>query len=159
MVAAGIPLTLAPEMAAAAAALAADDPVGLDQAARAFADQGHLLLAAESARAAAGAYVRSGRGARARPVLERANALAEMCGGARTPLLDPHGLSAVLTRREREVASLAGTLPSREIAARLGVSVNTVNNTLARVYTKLGVTRRGELAAIFTVLDEGGTAR
>jgi DNA-binding CsgD family transcriptional regulator len=103
--------------------------------------------------------VRGGRGARARPVLEWAATLAESCAAARTPLLDPHGLSAVLTRREREVARLAGALPSREIAVRLGLSVNTVNNTLARVYAKLGVTRRGELAAVFSALDVHGAPR
>ncbi|MFC4531521.1 helix-turn-helix transcriptional regulator [Sphaerisporangium dianthi] len=151
-VAAATPLTLAPHLSAAATALAADDFVALDQAARAFADHGHLLLAAEAARAAANAYLRSGRGPRARPMLERATVLAETCAAARTPLLEEHGLSAVLTRREREVARLAGGLPSREIAARLGLSVNTVNNTLARVYTKLGVTGRGELAEIFSAL-------
>ncbi|MFC4584926.1 helix-turn-helix transcriptional regulator [Sphaerisporangium corydalis] len=150
--AAEIPETLAPHLSGAATALAAGDPRALEEAAHAFADRGHLLLAAETARAAAGAYVRSGLRARSRSVLEFAAVLAEKCATARTPLLEPHGLTTVLTRREREVARLAGTLPSREIAARLGLSVNTVSNTLARVYTKLGITGRGELAALFTAL-------
>jgi DNA-binding CsgD family transcriptional regulator len=37
---------------------------------------------------------------------------------------------------------------SREIAARLGLSVRTVDNYLGRAYTKLGVTSRAELAAL-----------
>ncbi|MEK8106924.1 helix-turn-helix transcriptional regulator [Micromonospora sp. M12] len=43
---------------------------------------------------------------------------------------------------------LAVTLPSRGIAERLGLSVNTVNNNLARVFTKLGVRNRQELAVV-----------
>lgn len=63
-------------------------------------------------------------------------------------MLDLDDLGTSLTRREREVAILATTLPSRQIADRLGLSVNTVNNTLARTYAKLGVTSRGQLAAV-----------
>ncbi|MBO0868010.1 MAG: helix-turn-helix transcriptional regulator, partial [Micromonosporaceae bacterium] len=81
-----------------------------------------------------------------RASLERAGLLGAQCQGARTPLLDAVG--AVLTRREREVALLATTLSSRQIAGRLGISVHTVNNTLARVFTKLGVTSREQLTSV-----------
>ena len=40
----------------------------------------------------------------------------------------------------------AGGSTSREIADDLFLSVRTVDNHLQRVYTKLGVTGRGELA-------------
>jgi DNA-binding CsgD family transcriptional regulator len=54
-----------------------------------------------------------------------------------------------LTNREREIALLAADgLPSRVIAERLYVSVRTVDNHLARIYTKLGVTGRSELPAV-----------
>lgn len=54
--------------------------------------------------------------------------------------------SAVLTRREREIASLAaGGLSSREIAQRLTLSVRTVDSHLSRVFAKLGVRSRQEL--------------
>jgi DNA-binding CsgD family transcriptional regulator len=52
-----------------------------------------------------------------------------------------------LSDREREVARLAAAgLPSKEIAARLFLSLRTVNNHLQRVYVKLGVSSRADLA-------------
>ena len=52
-----------------------------------------------------------------------------------------------LTAREAEVARLAaGGLADREIAARLVVSVRTVESHLARTYRKLGVASRVELS-------------
>jgi len=54
---------------------------------------------------------------------------------------------ADLTPREREVAHHAAMLPNREVAARLDVSVRTVENHLRQVYAKLGITRRTELVA------------
>ena len=53
-----------------------------------------------------------------------------------------------LTRREREIAALAGQgLASPEIARRLTVSTRTVEGHLHRLYTKLGVNRREDLAS------------
>ena len=53
-----------------------------------------------------------------------------------------------LTAREREVALLAaGGRSSRDIADRLYLSTRTVETHLARVYRKLGITTRSELAA------------
>jgi DNA-binding NarL/FixJ family response regulator len=53
----------------------------------------------------------------------------------------------VLTTREREVAELvAGGLANKEVAARLLVSVRTVEANLSKVYAKLGVRSRTELA-------------
>ena len=54
----------------------------------------------------------------------------------------------VLTTREREVAELvASGLANKEVAARLHVSLRTVEATLSKVYVKLGVRSRTELAA------------
>jgi DNA-binding CsgD family transcriptional regulator len=74
-------------------------------------------------------------------------ALAARCEGAFTPAL-AHGPDAdVLTRREREVAALAATgLSNREVAARLFVSLRTVENHLHRAFSKLGVSSRDELS-------------
>ncbi len=56
---------------------------------------------------------------------------------------------SVLTQRERAVAHLvAAGLTNTEVAARLYVSVKTVEYHLARVYTKLGISSRRQLAGV-----------
>jgi DNA-binding CsgD family transcriptional regulator len=140
---------LAPALATSAAALAAGDGAALDRVAAAFEDLGALLLAAEAAAAAARAHQAAGRDPSANAATERAARLAAACQGARTPGLGSDALVSALTPREREVATLAAArTSSREIAARLGLSVRTVDNHLGRAYAKLGVTSRAELAAL-----------
>ncbi|SDK31772.1 regulatory protein, luxR family [Nonomuraea jiangxiensis] len=134
-------------LATAARGLAGMDGDALSAAATVFTGLGHPLLAAEAATTAARAYRRSGLTGKSALAMERAAALRGHCEGATTPLLD-HGGTAVLTRREREVALLAAHHSSKHIAARLGLSVATVNNNLARVYAKLGISNRGQLAAL-----------
>jgi DNA-binding CsgD family transcriptional regulator len=66
---------------------------------------------------------------------------------ARLPGRRPTGSDA-LTTREQEVAELVVTgLANKEVAARLHVSLRTVEATLSKVYAKLGVRSRTELAA------------
>jgi DNA-binding CsgD family transcriptional regulator len=139
-------------LAVAAKALATGDGEALDLVATAFVDQGHLLLAAEAAAAAARGYRRADQPDRAVALGERAAALAGRCQGARTPLLALDRVHTVLTVREREIALLATTLSSRQIADHLDLSVHTVNNTLGRAFVKLGVTSRGELADLLIAL-------
>ena len=130
-----------------AAAAVADRPDDLAAAADRFELIGANLLAAEAATAAAHAYQRRGERRAATGLSTRASSLAKECEGARTPGLVTAEAVAPLTRREREVADLAARgVASREIAARLYLSVRTVNNHLQSVYTKLGVTSRAELA-------------
>jgi len=58
---------------------------------------------------------------------------------------DDHG--SALTDREREIATLAADgLASKQIAEHLDLSSRTVDNTLRRVYTKLGISKRQQLA-------------
>jgi DNA-binding CsgD family transcriptional regulator len=53
-----------------------------------------------------------------------------------------------LSPRERQVAALLASGQTRpEIAAALGVSLNTVATIGKRIYAKLGVKRRAELAS------------
>ena len=77
------------------------------------------------------------------PVTERA--IEAYIEQARTAPLDPH---ETLTAREREVLQLAaeGTT-NPEIAARLHISQRTVETHLGRIYAKLGLNTRAQLAA------------
>ena len=135
-------------LAAAAEALAARDGGALDEVTELLGGHGYRLLAAETATAAARAHRRDGRTSRAHRSTERAAALLAGCQGARTPLLDLDGLTTVLTPRERQIATLAADMSSREIAGRLGVSVRTIDNHLARIYQKLSITSRADLRDI-----------
>ncbi len=90
-------------------ALAADDAPGLDRAASAFLTIGAQLLAAEAFAEACWAYRRDGRLATASRSATRATELVEQRGQPRTPALAKLADIPVLTRREREVASLAAS--------------------------------------------------
>jgi DNA-binding CsgD family transcriptional regulator len=103
---------------------------------------------------AALAHRRAGLTASAGASADHAAALRAACEGARTPLLAHGPIVADLTPREREVALMAAQgMSSRQIADKLGVSVRTVDNQLGRVYTKLAVTGRRELAEVVDRLD------
>jgi DNA-binding CsgD family transcriptional regulator len=137
----------APARAAHAAALATADAAGLEAASVAFEDLGAALLAAEAAADAAVAWRRAGEPRRGAAAERRTHGLAGRCEGARTPALTAVGARAALSHRELEIARLAATgATSREIAARLYVSVRTVDNALYAAYHKLGVSGRTELA-------------
>lgn len=71
--------------------------------------------------------------------------LAASVGPAARP--DAGRAAAALTRREREVATLAATgLTDREIADELTLALRTVEGHLYRTYTKLGISAREELS-------------
>jgi DNA-binding CsgD family transcriptional regulator len=121
--------------------LAAMAPEELVAAAGRAESCGDHTLAERLARAA----VAAGAGFPAIRLLSRA--LVEQGRPARTPALRPLQPD-VLTRREREVAALAARgLSNRDIAGLLVVSVRTVENQLHRVYAKLAVGGRYELAS------------
>lgn len=129
-------------------ALAARDGDRLAAAARELEEHGADLLAAEAHRAAANAHRRAGRGASASAEARRAEELLAECGHPHSPALEavvPQGEE--LTGREREVALLAAAgRTSPEIAEALFLSVRTVDTHLHRVYRKLSVEGRHELA-------------
>ncbi len=138
---------LAPTRADHAGALVAGDAGTLGQVSAAFAAMGAWLLAAEASAAAAVVLRRGGDARRAAAAEVRAAELARRCQGAMTPALRAIQTQALLSSREIEVAALgAAGLSNKDIAARLSVSVRTVENHLQRVYEKLGVARRADLA-------------
>ncbi|MCY1136664.1 LuxR C-terminal-related transcriptional regulator [Actinoplanes sp. Pm04-4] len=101
-------------------------------------------------RAAAGTFEALG----ATPWAERARAELRAAGEAR---IRPPSALATLSPQEQQIARLAADgLSNREIGARLFLSPRTVSTHLYRVYPKLNVTSRGELARIFTSSDVGG---
>lgn len=59
--------------------------------------------------------------------------------------LDTGGHSQGLTPREREIAILAGSQRTPEIAALLGISPRTVENHISRALAKTGTTTRQSL--------------
>ncbi|WP_394941428.1 LuxR C-terminal-related transcriptional regulator [Psychromicrobium sp. YIM B11713] len=74
---------------------------------------------------------------------------------ARAPVTDKEldvelaGRVAALTRRERQIVDLVRQkLSNKRIAARLGLSIRTVEGHLYQVYAKLGVSSRHDLAGI-----------
>jgi DNA-binding CsgD family transcriptional regulator len=134
-------------MADAAGALAKSSPIELAAAAEGFEEMGAMLFAAELAVAAADAYRRDGDQRRGTEWSRRASELIALCEGAQTPGLMQVQATTPLTQREREIAALAAQgLASKTIGERLFVTSRTVDNHLARIYTKLGVGSRAELA-------------
>ncbi|MEV0386456.1 AAA family ATPase [Nonomuraea sp. NPDC050643] len=133
---------------AARAVAAQDGAQVLEIAAQEFRARGYDLHAAEAYTVAAHRYQRQGLAARAELALARAAQLRRLFPGVRTPLLQPDSLITLLSPREREVLLLAAHHTSAEIAARLGLAVPTVNNNLARAYTKLGIAGRSDLRSL-----------
>jgi DNA-binding CsgD family transcriptional regulator len=129
-----------------ASALAARDPVALDEVARRFEAHGANLLAAEACAEAALAHTAAEHARPARASAARAALLRARCEDAVSPWLAGAALAVPLTARERQVAALAaGGSSDAAIADRLGISTRTVQTHLARVYTKLGINRRTEI--------------
>lgn len=109
---------------------------------------GAYLLAAEAAVLSERLFGEQRLLRRASAAAGGAQRLLARLDGAATPGLSRQEAAEPLSAREREVALLAaGGLTSKEIAEKLYLSSRTVENHLQRVYVKLGVTGRGELAA------------
>jgi DNA-binding NarL/FixJ family response regulator len=129
-------------------ALRAGDGAALAQASSDFERLGAFLYAAEAMAAAARRFRQADEADGARRASARGAALQRQCEGVLTPALgwleQPE-----LSKREREVATLAAQgLSNAEIASQLMLSVRTIENHLHKVYRKLGVARREELASV-----------
>jgi DNA-binding NarL/FixJ family response regulator len=127
-----------------ARAAAAEDAPRLFAVARQFFARDYLTFAAEAAASAVRLF-RAGRDPRASDASTLLGDVLERCDTLNTPAL--RSVQASLTSRERQVAELAADgVKSRDIAERLYLSPRTVENHLQRVYAKLGVNSRTELA-------------
>jgi DNA-binding CsgD family transcriptional regulator len=130
------------------AALVASDGRRLAALSDEFTALGVILPAAEAAAQGAEAWRGHGDESRAAALDLRADTLVARCEGARTPVLVRARAVLALSERERHVAVLAAQgHSSRTIATHLSLSVRTVDNHLGRIYSKLGVSNRAELAA------------
>lgn len=81
----------------------------------------------------------------------RAQALAERCGGARTPVLGPAVERLPLTDREREreiVMLIRNGLTNRGVAQRLSLSVRTAESHIYKAMAKTGTTSRERLSGL-----------
>ncbi|WP_438493860.1 LuxR C-terminal-related transcriptional regulator [Streptomyces asiaticus] len=141
------------------AALAAADGDALRTVADRFRANGALPLAAEALAQAARAHhsagqLRKGQAAwtACQEILTTTEGMLPPWAAREAPDERP---AATLTTREREVAALvASGLTNRGIAARLVVSVRTVENHLHRVYNKLGISARTDVGR--ALADQGG---
>ncbi|HAP75340.1 MAG TPA: hypothetical protein DCR14_04590 [Acidimicrobiaceae bacterium] len=92
-------------------------------------------------------HARKGRTRDARSVARRLEQLPVETAAVPGLMLTDAPTVVPLTRREREIAHLVSLgRSSKEVAEACFVSVRTVDNHLARIYDKLGVRSRGELA-------------
>lgn len=145
---------LARARAAHVDALASGDAEALSQVSEAFEEMGATLLAAEASADTAAVRRRMGAQREAAQAESRASVLASRCEGPVTPALQAIEVRARLTPAERETAMLAASGRSnREIAAQLFLSSRTIENRLQRVYEKLGISGRAELAEALSLED------
>jgi DNA-binding CsgD family transcriptional regulator len=132
-----------------ASARSSDDPRAAVAAGDALVGAGHALLAAEAYRHAAHLLRSAGRTADVLGVLRVAREALRSAGGQLDALLDSAGPVATLTVRERQLVEMAAAgHANAEIAARLHLSVRTVENHLRSAYGKLGVADRHEAARV-----------
>ncbi len=141
--------------AAYANAVAARDRQALHEVSQAFEGLGALLYAAEASIEAAAVARRDGRPRDAAVDEHRAAQLLSRCEGATTPIVETITARARLTPGELDTAVQAAAGGSnKQIAADSHVSVRTVESHLQRVYEKLGISNRRELAE--ALRDEPG---
>ncbi|MBO2460289.1 AAA family ATPase [Actinomadura violacea] len=103
--------------------------------------------ARQAAADALGIFSRCG----ARPLAEQARRLTRLETGAQDPAAPPPPElpDAALTEGERRIALLVGRgATNQQVANRLFVSVKTVEASLTRVYRKLGICSRTQLASL-----------
>jgi DNA-binding CsgD family transcriptional regulator len=142
-------------MAAHARALGEHDGHLLDEVADRFVGMGAMALAADAAAQAAREHARAGERANELESSARAHWLAGQFG-LQSPAINAAAQPLPITDREREIAAMvAAGLSNREIADRLCVSVRTVDGHLYRIFTKLGIQKRDQLARLLSEARSG----
>ena len=131
-----------------AAAVRDGDAAELAAVSKGFEAMGDLVAAVDAGAQAAMAYRHQDLRGSALGCITRAEALAEQCGG-NTPALRQAREPLPLTDREREIVMLLGQgLSNRDVAARLTLSIRTVEGHIYKAMTKTGAASREELAAL-----------
>ena len=142
-------------MAAHARALAYRDGELLDEVAERFSGIGAMGLAADAAAQAAREHARAGARAKGLESSARAHWLAGKLG-LHSPALAAATQPLPITDREREIAAMVSAgMSNREIANRLSVSVRTVDGHLYRIYAKLDIQSRDQLARLIRPAESG----
>ena len=130
-----------------ASAVAARDYKALESVCRDFEDMGTILYAAEASTEAAVNLRRGGEARKAAAAEQRAARLLARCEGATTPAVQTITARVHLTPGELDAAvQAAAGRSNKEIASDMYLSVRTVESHLQRVYEKLGISGRHELA-------------
>jgi DNA-binding CsgD family transcriptional regulator len=112
------------------------------------------LLAAAASSDAAVVLRRAGEAREASAAERRTGILVDRCEGPVTPALQATEARAWLTPAERDTAVLAAAGRSnKEIAEELILSPRTVENRLQRVYEKLGISGRTEVAEALAIAE------
>ena len=133
----------------------------LEAVATALEELGCLMFAAEAFAAAGTAWRKASEPRKATACEHRADELIRRCRGANAVAVTTVDSIVPLTVREREIVLLvADGMSTKETAERLFLSARTVSNHLQNAYTKLGISKRSELAAALTRLggDQGASA-
>ncbi len=146
---------LAALLAARVSAFEAGDVSALESLAKSLVEIGMPGRAAHIAEHAAQLLDDRGSRSRARQVRATAKAALAFHHAHAWPTLEE---DSQLTQRERDIATLAAArIRSKEIAARTGLSVRTVDNHLGKIFRKLGINSRDELAAALDQAEANAT--
>ncbi|MHA7306411.1 LuxR C-terminal-related transcriptional regulator [Arthrobacter sp. TMN-49] len=128
-------------------ALRTQEPAGLDKASNMAMNYGFELIAVELASQAQKKFNDSGKVHKSRKTASKVVAMREQMPGLASPVFQTID-QPQLTRREHQIALLVAQRQSNNsIAARLNVSLRTIEGHLYRTFIKLDIQSREQLAA------------
>ncbi len=137
-------------------ALATSDAPALEACALEWERLDATLFGAELLTVAATVHRKAGRSKDQHRCDGAAGLLLARSGPAATPLLGSRTSDSVLSKRESEIADLAARgLTNRDIAQRLIIGERTVESHLYRVFAKLGIVSRDQIADVLGTSSTG----